>query len=114
MSVSSVNTFSDLTPFFEKWAHASFKTRYRRRIESTQEELKSFYNAILPRMDAITEHLNQYQVGNIPNEELPLYFLACSFMDIAAAVEIYDQPDVPLGLEWFKPVLTECKTPLSI
>jgi hypothetical protein len=34
-------------------------------------------------------------------------------MDIAAAVEIYEQPDVPLGLEWWRPELTECRTALD-
>ncbi|HBG29859.1 MAG TPA: hypothetical protein DDW98_04395, partial [Gammaproteobacteria bacterium] len=66
----------------------------------------------LPRMDEVTGHLNQFAPGQLPASLLPLFFLASSFMDIAAAVEIYEQPDVPLGLEWWRPQMTECKTPI--
>lgn len=108
------HAFDDLRGYFESWAKPSFRDRYRQRMSSSQDELKAFYAVLLPRMDAITECLNQFKPGQIPETMLPLYFLACSFMDVAPAVEIYDQPDVPLGLEWWRPQMTECKTPLNM
>ncbi len=105
--------FADLAGYVDSWARPTFHERYRQRMASPQAALVEFYQALLPRMDAITEHLNQYAPGEVPAADLPLYFLACSFMDVAAAVEIYEQPDVPLGLEWWRPELTECRTALD-
>jgi hypothetical protein len=104
--------FGDLEGYLEKWAKPTFHERYKQRMASSQEELKAFYDAMLPRMDDLTGHLNRFHPGQLPASLLPLFFLACSFMDIAAAVEIYEQPDVPLGLEWWRPQMTECKTPI--
>lgn len=102
--------FSDLAFYLDKWAKPTFRERYKERMASSQEELKAFYDALLPRMDAVKDHLNQFSLGGLPASLLPLFYLACSFMDIAPAVEIYGQPDVPLGLEWWRPQMTECKT----
>lgn len=104
--------FGDLEGYLEKWAKPTFHERYKQRVASSQEEIKTFYEAMLPRMDELTGYLNRFAPGQLPPSLQPLFFLACSFMDIAAAVEIYEQPDVPLGLEWWRPQMTECKTPI--
>jgi hypothetical protein len=63
------------------------------------KEIQAFYDAILPRMDAIVEYLNQFPLDNLPERARPLSYLGYAFMDIAAAVELYGQPSVPDGFD---------------
>jgi hypothetical protein len=105
--------FAELEVFVADWARESFRDRYAQRMKCTQAQLETFFNAVYPRMDDIVAYLNQYEVGKLPPPARDLYCIACSLMDVAPAVEIFKQPTVPLGLEWWKPGITEYRTALT-
>ena len=89
--------FADLEPLRAAWAIGDEAARNRRRLASSMADLQAFYNAVLPRMDAIIQHLNSRPLDGLAPGEQALLDLALMFMEVAPAVEIYKDPDVPWG-----------------
>lgn len=92
--------FAKLAKYVGKWGHEDFRERYAARIGSNQAELEEFYNAILPEIPAIMEHIDQCELGAADEETANLANLALSFMDVSPAVELFDSPEVPHGFDW--------------
>jgi len=100
MSLILPKQFEELNAFTEKWAKGTENDRQKARITSTSEELKAFYDAIMPRMKEILEFLDTYEYGKLPEEHQPLYWLAMSLAEVAPHVELYDcDPGVPFAFE---------------
>ncbi|MDD3651131.1 hypothetical protein [Immundisolibacter sp.] len=95
--VSLPQEFADLEPLCAVWAIGDEAARNRKRLASSMAELQDFYNALLPRMDAIIQHLNVRPLDSLAPGEQTLLDLALMFMEVAPAVEIYKDPDVPWG-----------------
>ena len=90
--------FADLESVAE-WALATEGQRARKRRDSSMAEISSFYDAVLPRMDAIIEHLNQFPLDNMPDDAQRLLHLALSLAEVATAVELFNHPLVPGGYD---------------
>ena len=58
--------FADLDRYVECWSLPSEKDRAIKRITSSMSDLRSFHEAVFPRLDAIIEFLNTFP--NDPNE----------------------------------------------
>lgn len=86
--------FGDLEPFVSKWAVATEVGRNRVRRGSSMREIREFYDALLPRLDAVIVYLKQFPLDNMPDPARRLLRVALSGMEIAPAVELYRQPDV--------------------
>ncbi|WP_372721946.1 hypothetical protein [Immundisolibacter sp.] len=89
--------FDDLECWVAEWAIGEEAARNRKRLASSLDQLQAYYNALLPRMDAIIPHLNQYSLDALAPAEQTLLEMALMFMEVAPAVEIYKHPDVPWG-----------------
>lgn len=89
--------FADLEPLRGAWAIGDEAARNRKRLASSFADLQAFYNTLLPRMDAIIQHLNSRPLDALASDEQALLNLALTFMEVAPAVEIYKHPDVPWG-----------------
>ena len=81
--------FADLEPFVDGWAIATMKARHARRISSTAEERRAFYQAMLPRLNAVTEYLNGFPLHAMPEDAATLMRLALSLSEVALTQEIY-------------------------
>ena len=66
-----------------------------RRIGASMAELTDYYSTLLPRMEAIAAHLDQWDLPDLPDEEKPLLYLGMMYMEAAVAVELFKDPDVP-------------------
>jgi len=86
--------FADLEPF-AGWAIATEKARYAKRLSSTMDELQAFYDAALPRTDAVTSYLEQFDMNELPEEAKRLLWLYCSLVTVSFPVEVWRQPRVP-------------------
>lgn len=86
--------FGDLEPFVAKWAVATEVERNRIRRGSSMRDIRMFYDALLPRLDAVIIYLKQFPLDNMPEAARRLLRIALSGMEIAPAVELYRQPDV--------------------
>ena len=92
--------FEDLETWVADWAMPTQNTRWDKRLASTREELKAFYNAIQPRVEAILEHADKFEIGHLPESSARLYDLALMLAEIAPNVELYDgNPRVPHSFE---------------
>ncbi len=91
--------FADLEGFVGAWALATEAERSRKRKASTMAEIQAFYDAILPRMEAILSYLNQFPLEEMPEEGKRLLYLSLSLAEVASAVELFKQPTVPEGYD---------------
>lgn len=91
--------FKDLETFVPKWALAKEMDRINARWTSTIEELRTFYDAMLPRLDAIIDHLNRFSLDEMPAAEKRLLRLSLSMAEIADAVETFGVPEVPYSFD---------------
>src|SRR5262245_13150899 len=93
--------FTDLEPFVNTWALATETERNQKRLTSPMTEIQAFYDAMMPRMEAVLTYLSQFsfergpeEVKTLPEETRRLLYLALSVAEVAPAVELYKQPGV--------------------
>jgi hypothetical protein len=87
--------FGELEPFVCEWALQSERERNRKRLASSMEEIRRFYETMLRHMEALVTHLSRFKLQDLPQPERRLFWLALSLMEVAPAVETYASPDVP-------------------
>lgn len=93
-------SFSELEPFVEDWALDTQNARYAKRAAVSSQELKAFYDAMLPRMEEILSEIDRFPLGEMPESHRALYALALSMAEIAPNVELYrGSPLVPHAFE---------------
>jgi hypothetical protein len=99
--------FQELEQFVEEWALPTQAERHRRRLSSSIEGLRNFYDAMVTRMDEIVAYLNQIPVDQQPEDARRLFYLTMSLAEIAMAVELFKQPAVVDGFDPVRFVATE-------
>jgi hypothetical protein len=82
--------FADLELLVSEWALAKQGDREKKRVASTAEEIRAFYDTMLPRMEEILTYLNRFPVEDIPEQAKTLLFLTFALAEISAFVEFYD------------------------
>ena len=90
--------FADLEPYIA-WSLVTEKERQRKRISSSMAEIQTFYDTILPRMDAIINYLDQFPLNAMPTDAQRLLDLTLSLAEIAPAVELFKQSSVADGYD---------------
>jgi hypothetical protein len=90
--------FKDLEPF-SAWALRTEAERNKKRLSSPMAEIQAFYAAMLPRMEAVIEYLNQFPPDQMPEEARNLVHLTLSFAEITPSVELFKQPGVVEGFD---------------
>ena len=93
--------FSDLEPWVAAWALPTETERNRKHQSTSMRDIKAFYDAILPRLDDILEHLRLLEAGgrpkSIPEESKNLFYLSLSLAEVSQSVEIHGQIGVVDG-----------------
>jgi hypothetical protein len=90
--------FVALEPFVG-WAIPTETGRMLRRADSSQAEIIAFRDGMMRDLDAIIAHLDEFQLGSMPEPEARLYAMLMSLAEIAPAVEFYQQPNVIDGFD---------------
>ncbi|MBM4255417.1 MAG: hypothetical protein FJ147_05910 [Deltaproteobacteria bacterium] len=83
--------FTDLEPY-AGWALTKEAERSRKRQQSTIEEIRAFYTTMLPRMEAVLTHLNQFPLDAMPEKEQRLFDMTLALAEVAPAVELFGKP----------------------
>lgn len=86
--------FSDLEPFAESWCLATERERYAKRLDSTMEQLQSFYDAVLPRVEEAIAYCDKFPLDHMPNDARRLLLLLYSFVTVSFPIEVWRQPYV--------------------
>jgi len=87
--------FEELEKFAPKWALRHEADRYAARLSSTMEEMQELYDLGLPRGADAQEHLNAFDLYDMPEKELNLLHLMMSVIVVSFPIEAFRQPKVP-------------------
>lgn len=71
------------------WALAREAERTAKREASTVEEVRAFYDAVFPQMEAIVAHLERFPLDALPEPERRLLWLALSVVEVSNLTERY-------------------------
>ena len=86
--------FELLEAFVSEWVLPDAATRMARRQSSTIEEIRRFYQAMLPFGEQALHYLREFELGALPPEGERLLKLMLSLAEVAPAVEWYNSPQV--------------------
>ena len=85
---------------FARWNLATADERYKARREATSEDLRAFYDGVLPHIEAILDACDAYPLGELPESHRSIFNIALSMAEIAPHVEFYrGAPGVPYAFE---------------
>ena len=87
--------FAEWEDLAREWAMPSLNQRYLRRLASTMDELRAFYDRVTPRLEEAIAHLDTFPYDDLPEQELNLLWLLASLSCIGFAVDVFNQPTVP-------------------
>ena len=90
--------FEDLLPWAD-WSQSRIDARRDLRIGSSMEDIEAFYEAMLPRLGAVLDHLAATQMESIDPPSEALLNMALSLAEIAPAVEQFGEPTVSYGYD---------------
>ena len=94
--------FTDLEPLADIWALPSEIERNQQRRSSTMDQIQTFYDTMLPRMEAVLAYLSEFPpdaAETMPADDRRLLYLTLAMVEVTTAVELYQQPSVPEGFE---------------
>lgn len=92
--------FTRIESWTADWALPTQNQRWDKRLASTATEIAEFYHAILPWLERILAHADQFPLGELPDRSANLFDLALMHAEIAPNIELYrGDPNVPHSFE---------------
>ena len=86
--------FADLEPFAD-WALPTERERYAKRLSSTMDELRAFYDAAFARLEDAAVYLERLPLDALPEDATRLLQLCYSLINVSFPIEAWRQPRVP-------------------
>jgi hypothetical protein len=86
--------FESLEGFVADWMLPDAAARMLKRQSSTIEDIRRFYDAMLPYGEQALQHLREFQLGSLSPEDERLLRLMLALAEVAPAVEWYKNPQV--------------------
>jgi hypothetical protein len=86
--------FADLESVIE-WALPTEAERYRKRMDSSMEEIQAFYDLVVSRAAAARDYLDGLDLATMPPDAQRLMWLLFSLISVSFAVEVFGVPRVP-------------------
>lgn len=86
--------FSDLECVIE-WAIPTERERYQKRMNSSMEELRAFYDVVAPRAAQARDHLDTLELTRMSEPDQRLLWLLFSLITVSFAVDVFGAPRVP-------------------
>jgi hypothetical protein len=91
--------FESLQPFVAQWMLPDAVARLAKRQSSNIQDIRCFYDAMLPLGERALEYLRAFQLGSLPPQAERLLKLMLALAEIAPAVEWYDDARVYDGFD---------------
>jgi hypothetical protein len=96
--------FADLEKFSD-WILATEQERYAKRLEVGMDAMQVFYDAGMEKMDAALDHLDKFDLYDLPDPERNLMYLLQSVIMVSFPIEVWKQPRVlDSGAAWVETV----------
>lgn len=80
--------FEELLPFLD-WALEPERARTEKKVESSMDEIRAFYEAMMSRLDEIIRYLEDYFDAVMPASAHRLYLMSLSLVEVSTLVELY-------------------------
>ena len=90
--------FQALEPFLD-WALETEVERSARRAASRYEQVRHFYDAVLPLLPTALDHLKAWRIEDLPAASRRLLLVLLSYAEAALVVENFGQVSVPQGFD---------------
>jgi hypothetical protein len=95
MSAMLPGEFAELERYAADWCLATEAERYAKRMASSMEEMRAFYDTITPRAEAAIAFCDTFALDAMPEEALNLMHLLYSMIMVSFPVEVWSQARVP-------------------
>lgn len=100
MSVNQLPAgFEAMEPFVARWALNTTSARLNVRAQSSYEEIRAFYDAMVPHTEAAIELIDRHKLDALPPDVEKLACLVLALAQTAMAIEIHDAAVAP-GTSW--------------
>jgi hypothetical protein len=86
--------FAELEVFAD-WSLETEAERYAKRLASTMEEMQTFYDAAMPRLEDALGYLDALELNALPEDAKRLLWLVYSLVNVSFPIEVWRQPRVP-------------------
>ena len=86
--------FAEFEPYAVAWCLPTEPQRWARRLQSSMEELRAFYDAFLPRAEEAIAYCDRFPLDDMPADAERLLQLLHSLLMVSYAVEVWKQPEV--------------------
>ena len=84
--------FLDLVPFAD-WALEPERARTEKRVATSMEETRAFYDAMIRRFNQIVDYLEGYHGQDMPAPAHRLFLMSLSLVEVVTLVELYKRPE---------------------
>ncbi|MGD9710928.1 MAG: hypothetical protein AB7V46_02530 [Thermomicrobiales bacterium] len=90
--------FTDLADMAVRWGRPTEIERSEIRWNATAQDFATFYEAVMPRLDAIMAYLSGVNLDGMTKEDQGLFDLAAAFAEMAPHHELYSgSAEVPFS-----------------
>lgn len=90
---------SGLENHLAAWGLPSTEKRLAKRLSSDMEEIRSFYDAMLPRLPEFIEYLNQFPLNAIPEDAHQLAWASLAMCEIDNAINKWHHTTLDTGID---------------
>jgi hypothetical protein len=80
--------FIELQPFVAEWALNNERDRFFKLTQTSIPTLREFYDAMVPRAEAIADYLNARDLNNLSEDARTLFHLLITFVETAHPIEL--------------------------
>jgi hypothetical protein len=84
--------FAELEPFVDAWCVETEPERWARRLASSMEEMRAFYDAMFARADEAMDYCDSFPLHEMPDDARRLFRLLEALALVSYAVEVWGQP----------------------
>tara|TARA_Y100000590_G_scaffold455851_1_gene605250 strand:+ start:783 stop:1133 length:351 start_codon:yes stop_codon:yes gene_type:complete len=91
--------FQHLSEYIESWGLPTREARLEKRLASTLDELKEFYETMGPHLNDIIDFLNQWPLNEIPAEHRMLADTALMMCEVDNPVNKWRSPTLDDGVD---------------
>lgn len=87
--------FSSLEHLVPEWAIEDGHERYVKRVNSTMEQIRAFYDEVFPYAEEAVAYIDKFDYSEpLPDDVANLRNLLYSLITVSLAVELWQQPRV--------------------
>ena len=85
------SAFAEFEPYAQMWCLATESERWDKRMQTSMEEKREFYDSFFPRLEEAIEYCDKFSLDDLPDDATNLLHLIYSLIMVAMSVEIMHQ-----------------------